>query len=93
MRTEDEINDEIYRLKDMKPIVRHTTAFGDDNWAAIEAQILVLEKRMDMDSIYAMWPDEDGMHECDSAQEAFAWMNSEEDAQFPSDGWRSLVRK
>lgn len=43
---------EIAKLKALKPKVKRYTFFGDDNHAAINAQIEVLEKGMDDDAIF-----------------------------------------
>jgi hypothetical protein len=92
-KTPDEIKAEVAKLREMKPRVRHRTSFGDDNWAAIDAQIKVLEEGMDEDEIYDEWPEgERDMHERDSALEALAWKNGEEtEDETPSAGWQSLV--
>jgi len=43
MKTRYEIRDEINALREIKPTVRRFTAFGDDNWAAIDVQIDALD--------------------------------------------------
>jgi ArsR family metal-binding transcriptional regulator len=88
MRTNDEINAEIAALKELKPRVRRTTAFGDDNHAAIDAQIQALTDRMDEDGLYDSWPEEEGdeCRERDCARDAVDWMNGESDER-PSEGW------
>lgn len=91
MRTNEEINTEIAALKEMKPRVRRATAFGDDNHAAIDAQIRALSERMDEDEIYEEWPVEED-EECrdrDLARDAIAWMNGESDER-PSADWADL---
>jgi hypothetical protein len=92
-KTPDEVKAEIAKLREMKPTVRHHTAFGGDNWAAIDAQIKVLEEGMDADKIWDEWPDDErDMHERDSALEALAWKDGEEtEDETPSAGWQSLV--
>lgn len=42
-RSDEDIQAEIDGLREIKPLVRQYSMFGDDNWAAIEAQIAVLE--------------------------------------------------
>jgi hypothetical protein len=49
MRTDKEIKAEIEKLKAIKPKVRRYTVFGDNHWAAIDAQIEVLANRIDQD--------------------------------------------
>ena len=45
MRKEQEIKDEIEGLVKIKPRIRKMTAFGDDNHAAIDAQIVAAVER------------------------------------------------
>jgi len=92
VRTQDEINAEIAKLREMKPSVRHHTAFGDDNWAAIDAQIKVLTEHLDEDAIWDEWPrDESDLSMRDAARDAVAWM-TDADNKPPSNDWQSLVR-
>ena len=58
-KTEDQINTEIAALVALKPKVRERTAFGDDNHAAIDAQLSVLRERMSSDEVYYAYGDED----------------------------------
>ena len=87
-KTDEEIDAEIATLREMKPRVRHFTAFGDDNWAAVELQIFVLEERMDEDQAGDEYEDAD---EYSHATEAIQWMNGETE-NAPSVGWKELVR-
>lgn len=57
--TNKEIAAEAKKLDEMKPKVRRFSMFGDDNWAAIEAQIRVLEEDLDEDEIYEAYGNED----------------------------------
>jgi hypothetical protein len=96
--TEDEVKTEIARLKEMKPKVRRKTAFGDDNWEKIDAQIRVLEESMDEDEIYAAWSDDnDPEHNQDlihNALDARQWMEGDVDEpELPSKGWENLVQE
>lgn len=87
-KTDEEIDAEIATLREMKPRVRHFTAFGDDNWKAIELQIFVLEERMDTDQAGDEYDDAD---EYSHATEAIQWMEGEIETA-PSEGWKELVR-
>ena len=88
--TSEEITTEIAKLREMKPNVRHYSMFGDNNWMAVEAQIEVLEDEMTSDDIYGRWPEEyEEIYFRDVALEALAWMNDDEDAEVPSDSWKS----
>ena len=42
MKTTDQIQSEIQKLRDIRPRVRKTNAFGHDNHTAIDAQIETL---------------------------------------------------
>lgn len=92
----DEIAAEIATLTEMQPKVRWHSAFGDDNRAAIEAQINVLQNRMTDDDIYDEYEDPedpDNRHALDNALEAWAWLNGEsEEGLPPSADWQSLVK-
>jgi hypothetical protein len=84
-----EVEEEIARLKDMKPHVRKTTHFGDDNHAAIDAQVLVLEKRMDSDQIWNEWPEEEeDAHRRGAAMEAQQWLSGQTE-DLPSAEWEA----
>lgn len=93
-KTNEQINDEINALKTLKPTVRQFTAFGDDNHAAIDAQLDVLEGRLDHDDVYDIYgqpDDEDGedfleRYVLDAAIEAVDWMTGLK-ADSPSSGW------
>ena len=93
MKTNEQIDAEIAALNEMKPSVRHRSAFGDDNHEAIEAQLSVLRERMDTDEIYDTWGDEDtdefAQNVLDEALAARHWLIGDEEA--PSVGWASLV--
>jgi len=93
MRTNDEINAEIAALTAMKPKVRRHAHFGDDNHAAIEAQIRALTERFDDDDIWDEWPEEEDEEECrerDCARDAVNWMTGDVD-DAPSKDWADLV--
>lgn len=100
--TPKQIAEDVKKLKEMKPQVPRRTVFGDDNWAAIDAQIEVMEnkysdarilgmhesaQRQEMDD--DMWYPE---HIKDNALDAWSWMDGQE-ATSPSEGWAGLARK
>lgn len=94
--TQEQITAEIAKLREIKPRVRRSSAFGDDHHAAIDAQVEVLEDRMDEDQIYdrsEMAEDDIGFYSentRDQALEARRWMRGEQDTA-PSAGWAELV--
>jgi hypothetical protein len=93
---------EIQALKELLPSVRRYTAFGDDNHAAIRAEIAVIEENLDNDAIYERFqpiddegePDESGNNrgELDAALGARWWLDSEKGSERPSIGWKPLVQ-
>jgi len=100
MKTAQEIHAEVDALRKMKPDVRHFTAFGDDNWAAIDRQIEALVGEWTDDNAYDALDEGDiSEHEFQAASEAIAWVNGdydeyEEDGEIidrPSLSWKSLV--
>ncbi|MCK5603496.1 hypothetical protein KAR91_16545 [Candidatus Pacearchaeota archaeon] len=80
MKTQEQITKEIEALKAIRPNVRSTTFFGDDNLAALDAQIQVLEEDMDEDDVWDEWPEElRDQYTRDLACHAVDWVNDEED--------------
>jgi len=95
-KTDEEIKAEIAALMAMKPGVRSHSIFGDDNHAAIDAQLRVLTEQMSEDAIYAAYADEDAgdfdQYILDSADHAYFWMSGQPDYEAPSADWMSLVK-
>jgi hypothetical protein len=95
--TTEQVREVVAKLKELKPRIRQFTYFGDDNRAAIQAQIDVLERGMDEDEVYDRWDDgERDMHVRNSALSALQWYETGEieDADGENDlaeGWESLV--
>ena len=89
-RTTREISVEREKLIEMKPRVRQTSAFGDDNHDAIDAQIEVLNCHMSEDRVYREYQDGES-HVFDSALEAAEWMAGENDGGSPSEEWECLT--
>ena len=96
MKTQDEINTEIELLKAIKPKVRRFTAFGDDNWKSIDAQIITLERKFDEDAIYDRYDDPNTLND---ALLAHNWMRGLPIEDFDgeivhvADTWKDLVRE
>ncbi len=89
--TREQVQEEIKKLQEMKPKVQRTTLFGDNNHAAIDADIDVLKHDLSTDDIYDAYED---MHVADSALYARAWLDGDEDE--PPSGpecWGGLVRE
>jgi hypothetical protein len=92
-KTEEQIIAEIAALVALKPKVRKRTAFGDDNHAAIDAQLAVLRERMSSDEVYDAYGDEDAdefdQHTFDAALSACDWMTGmlASDEESPAASW------
>ena len=80
MKTKKQIVEEIKALKTVRPNVRSTTMFGDDNLAALDAQIDVLENYLDEDEIYDKYDcTQYSEYILDGAICARQWIDDEED--------------
>ena len=95
-RTVQELEKEVHALEALKPRVRRFSKFGDDNHAAIDAQIKVFREDLSEEDIYKEWEDPDNYdanrYLIDSALVAAAWRDGEsEDGLAPSDDWKPLV--
>lgn len=94
MRTNEEIQAEIKWLKENKPKISRYTLFNDDNHAAIDAQIAVLEDGLGEDDVFDLaenegWND----HVRDNAMDAAMWIDGDDELK-PSheDNWGSIVK-
>ena len=91
MKTQEEIKTAIKELKNVRPKVRPRSAFGDDNLAALDAQVEVLEQSLDNDDIYARFDCASSTEEIlMSALEARQWIDGDSDvdnlaADYPLD--------
>ena len=85
--TEERIAEEIETLKEQVKTVRKSSAFGDDNRAAINAQIRTLEEGFDEDDIEDFIDDDQQQ----DARDAFYWVNGDEDVS-PSASWAPLCK-
>jgi hypothetical protein len=97
MKTIEERTAEVAALKEIKPKIRHRSAFCDDHHEAIDAQVDVIHDRMSEDDIYAAWGDEDidefAQNVLDAALEAHEWMMGRSStAPAPHTGWLELAQ-
>lgn len=93
-----QVEEEVKKLKELKPLVIPRSFFGDSNIDAIQAQIDTLEMEWDEDKIYNRFGDgERDMHVRNAALSALEWKNTgkteDGDELSPSDGWKDLVKK
>jgi hypothetical protein len=88
-KTDAQIAAEIEALRALKPKVPARSHFGDDNHAAIDAQIAVLTERMTKAQVRERFP-EDGMDKLFMALIAADWMHGDlvgADDTPPSQDW------
>lgn len=93
MKTRAEIDHEVKWLRANRTNIRHTTFFGDDNLAAVDAEIDVLDNDLTDDDIFDSYEDVD--NERDAAFAAASWRD-EADPEMdvaPSASWRELLVK
>lgn len=96
-KTEDQIDAEITALVAVMPKVRELTSFGDDNHAAIDAQLAVLRERMSSDEVHDAYGDagndEFDQYTFDAALSACDWLTgvlaSDEDS--PAASWADAM--
>ncbi len=88
--TQETIQAEIRTLSLLQPTIRATSAFGDDNRAAVDAQVTVLNENMSRDDIYARFGDTGYI--TDSALDARDWLDGESDSELLSENWAGLVQ-
>jgi hypothetical protein len=106
MKTADQIQSEIQKLQVIRPRVRKTNAFGQDNHAAIDAQIAVLtavSRIANLDELNTL-PEADQLMPGDfddmslsvreGAQEAVDWASDYSDtvSLVDGDGWASIAK-
>jgi len=90
--TKKQIKAEAVKLSKLKPDVRSVSGFGNNNHAAIDAQIRVLKENMGEDEIYDVWGGEVNSVR-NNALEARFWMDGESEDGSPSYGWKAIARK
>ena len=95
--TRSQVEAEIAALVEIKPRVRHCSAFGDNHHDAIDAQVSVLEGNMDESEIFDSYDPGDsdqGRNVLDEALAARAWLAGEyRDYPRLVDEWKELEIK
>ena len=98
--TQDEITNEIAKLREIKPNVTRKSMFGDNHHDSIDAQIAVMVENLSESKIYDRSTDgtDDETNEDkwkdnvkDSALEARRWMDGDQDNS-PSKDWEPLLQ-
>lgn len=87
-RSQEEIDAEIAKLEELKDKVPGKSMFGDDNQAAVRAEIDVLKEKRSRSDIYKKYGGD--IYVCDSALTAWGWMTGDVE-QPTSVDWAELV--
>jgi hypothetical protein len=98
--TREQIVAEIEALENLKPRIRRFSAFGDDNWERIDAELWVLREcdaLTDEDDICDEYDIDDDYDNFSAACSALAWLKGEwnekeQQAKSPSEGWAGLIQ-
>lgn len=97
--TPEQVALEVARLKAVHPLVPTHSFFGDDNRAAIDAQIKVLEEGMSLDEVHAAFGEftDEGdfsQNTLDCALTAHDWLQGDlaDDEASPAFGWEGIAR-
>jgi len=89
-KTQEQIDEQIAKLKEARPKITPTSMFGTDNLAMLDAQVRVLGKDMDEDDIWDHWDrDEEDMDVRSNAEEALRWREGESEDDNLVDGFPS----
>lgn len=90
--TDAQVEAQIARLQEIRPLVPATSWFGDDNQGAIDAQIEVLREDLSETQIDRRWDDDTYIH--GSAMHAREWLDNVNCLDgAPSEGWEGLVEE
>lgn len=94
MKSQKDIQDEIGKLKALKPRIPRRTFFGDDNHTVIDAEIVTLERLYTREEVYDEFSadDEEEPRELDAALGTANWIMEEDGSEAPSVGWEGLVK-
>ncbi len=87
--SDKQIQAELGTLKAYRGLVRRYSMFGEDNRAAVDAQIQVVEDSLSEDEVYERWEDEDYLR--DNALEMVQWLLGQGEPTSPSENWKPLV--
>ena len=88
MKSKEEIQNEIRALKEIRPKVRPTSMLGDDNLAALDAQVDVLENKLDDNDIYDKYDHVDSSeYVLENALDARSWRDGASDIEHLAEDW------
>ena len=90
-KTQEEVDSEIERLKELSGHIRRYSLFGDDNEAALQAELNVLEAGLTEDDIGDYY-DSSPTNVYDAAWFAMQWREGDTSADegSPADNWEHL---
>lgn len=91
MRSITDIEDQCRRLREVRQYVPSESAFGDDNLAAIDAQLDVLNKMLSPDEVDEEYENGDE-YVFNNAAQASQWLEGDDESN-PADGWEPLAHK
>jgi hypothetical protein len=90
MRTERRVRQEIKELTRLRALIPLVTLFGDDNVAAIDAEIEVLKDLLREEYFQCEWRESE--HINSAALRTSWWLFEENDQEeSPAAGWRDLI--
>lgn len=93
--TSQQIADEILALVELIPKVPRSTAFGENNHAAISAQVEALQEGRDLEDLDELLESGDlDENSFDAARYAIKWRDDVDAADdgSPSSGWEALAK-
>lgn len=86
MKGKDEIQAMIRELKAVRPHVPQRSIMGDDNWAAIDAQITVLSEGLTYNQAETRYGDVEALDVFSAALDAADWLTGDFTGDL-ADGW------
>lgn len=81
MKTKEQIDEGIIRLKKNKGLCPEFNHFNDNNYEALDVMIDVLREGHDEDWVYENYPEEDHEHTVEAALSIIDWMNNDSDIE------------
>lgn len=87
-KTQVEIDEQIKKLKAIRPKIRPHSIFGDSNLDKLDAQVKVLEEDMESDEVWDEWAREEADAEIRmAADDAVRWRDGESDIEDLAEDW------
>ena len=86
-KTQKEIDEQVEKLKAIRPRVKPYSFFGDSNLDKLDAQVKVLEEDMIEDDITDEWPEESDMEIRTAADDTVNWRDGESEIDDLAKDW------